>query len=496
MNSSLPRTSVSFLLFLIVLVVYATTALRTVAATPLTYDEVYTVCLSQFSSPGQLWTWLESGTDLNPPLNYLITHLALQTFGTSPVGARIPSVAAYGGAVLFTFLFLRLRHRSELAGWLGGLALLACNLPFYAVVARAYALMVFWGAAALLLWYLASHAKTAARRMWAAAGLGTALAAGIFSHYYCVLIVVPLGIAEATRLMTTGRIHKATVLALAVGAAQSLWLLPLVRTARGFSSGFWRHPSWADIEICYGNILLNFALPVFLTAGVAFGVRRTGPAPESEPEDRVADAAVLGYLLIPAAGVILAMVGTGAFDKRYVILGYLGAAGVLAGLASLGLRRNSLGAGLVLLVLGGWALLGTELRYRKKASEAGRFQETVTGIRGYAASGTVYVVDPELFLPVAFETPDVSGRLVYPADPALAKEFTGSDTDDRNLLQLAKAAPRLAVKPFTECVPLMDGIVVGDGWQKVVWEKQGVKFKTLDPIGPKGPVYRIIALPR
>ena len=490
------RGGVSNLLFMLVLVVYAAVSIRSAAASPLTYDQIYTVYLSQFHTPGQLWDWLSAGTDLNPPLNYLLTHLAFRSFGVSPLTARLPAMTAYGGAVLLTFVYLRLRHRSEAAGWFGGLALLACNLPFYAVIARAYALMVFWGTASLLLWYLAHTAVSAGRRASAAIGLGGVVAAGVYTHYYCVFVLVPISMAEITRLVTTGRFNKEVVLAVVAGTASAVGLLPLIQTARDFSSGFWRRPSWGDIELCYGNILLNAAIPLFVAAAAAYLVRRPDPPREAEPADRVANAAVVGFLVIPVAGLILAKLSTGAFDKRYVIMGYLGAVGVFGGLAARALKASRVATGIVVVALLGWWLLGAELRYRKRADEMRQFEQTVMVVREFAAGGPVVVIAPDLFLSIAYAEPNLRGRLVYPADRRRAMELIRSDTDDRNLIQLARAAPGLAVRAFDDCPLQIGAVVVGDWWQRIAWGKMGYRFEPAGASGSKVAAIRVTARPK
>lgn len=65
-----------------------------------------------------------------------------------------------------------------------------------------------------------------------------------------------------------------------------------------------------------------------------------------------------------------------------------------------------------------------------------------------STSGPVVVGNPFLFMQMTYYVGDpLKGRLVYLADPDLANRFTGSDTEDRNLL-LLKRAGDLPVEPY------------------------------------------------
>lgn len=341
---------------------------------------------------------------------------------------------------------------------------------------------------------MSGEASSRPRRAAAAAGLLAALVAALYTHYYGVFLVLPIALAEAARLATAGRVNAFAAGSAAAALASAAGLLPLVRTAREFSAGFWRRPSWADLEVCYGNMLLNAALPVFFAAAVVFLARRRvpDPPPDTAPADRVGDWATVGYLVIPAAGLAVAMAGTGAFDKRYVVAGYLGAVGLFAGLTAGALRGDRRATGLVLAALAGWWLLGTELRYRKRCEEARQFEPTLARVRELAAAAPVYVTDPELFLTAAYACGDDRDRLVYPADPRAALEATGSDTDDRNLLKLATVLPGLTVRPFAECALPPGTVVIGTGWQVAAWGRAGHRFAPAGPVGPRSQAFRVL----
>jgi hypothetical protein len=132
----------------------------------------------------------------------------------------------------------------------------------------------------------------------------------MYSHYYCVLIVIPITIAEVVRFAKTYTIRWPIVIAMFAALASLIGLLPLIETARQFSAGFWRQPSWGDIEVCYGGMLPHFSFPVFLVAGTVYLTRRSPLEDDDRTHDFIPDAAILGFLLLPVFGVMLAKLGT------------------------------------------------------------------------------------------------------------------------------------------------------------------------------------------
>src|SRR6185295_14093253 len=58
---------------------------------PFWYDEVITLIAAK--SPDLATTWRAAlGTDANPPLPHLLTHLSISWFGLNEVSARLPAI--------------------------------------------------------------------------------------------------------------------------------------------------------------------------------------------------------------------------------------------------------------------------------------------------------------------------------------------------------------------------------------------------------------------
>ena len=160
------------------------------------------------------------------------------------------------------------------------------------------------------------------RRLLSLVGLTASLAAALASHYYAVLIFVPLAAGEVARTIVRRRLDPWVWLAFAL-ATIPLWVfLPLIQSGRTLSATFWAKPRWFDMVSFYQNLLARTASgAIFLFIGILllltiYAIVRSslGAAPRqmatsSIPVDEVV--AALGYLAIPALAVLLGKVATG-----------------------------------------------------------------------------------------------------------------------------------------------------------------------------------------
>ena len=90
---------------------------------------------------------------------------------------------------------------------------------------------------------------------------GLALAAAAFTHFYAVLMVLPLAAGEATRVFIRRRIDWAMwmVLGLAIGVPLLL-LRPLVGAVRQFAATFWSGPTTEKLMALYRELPEPLAL--------------------------------------------------------------------------------------------------------------------------------------------------------------------------------------------------------------------------------------------
>ena len=80
------------------------------------------------------------------------------------------------------------------------------------------------------------------RRPLALAGLWLSLAAAVSTHYYAVLIFLPLAAGELTRTWTTKRVDFAIWAALLLGLLPLLAYMPLMAESRKYAATFWSRP--------------------------------------------------------------------------------------------------------------------------------------------------------------------------------------------------------------------------------------------------------------
>lgn len=265
-------------------------------------------------------------SESNPPLYYVLAWGWAKVFGTGEVGLR--SLTALFGAATVPVAFMIGRELAGARAALVAAALVAVSpmLIWYSQEARSYALLVFFGALALL--FFVRALRTGNGRdlgLWA---LASALA--LSSHYFAIFAVA----IEAAWLLVALRSRWRPVL-LAVGGvvAVALALLPLVLAQIDPT-----HIGWID------RTPLSTRL---LESGGSFLAGETGHVIAQPPRERYV---VIPALLIGIALMLAALRGSGR-EKRMAALGLtigLGVVLLAAGIALAGrdyiVERNLLPA--------------------------------------------------------------------------------------------------------------------------------------------------------
>ncbi|HEU4393311.1 MAG TPA: glycosyltransferase family 39 protein [Solirubrobacterales bacterium] len=266
------------------------------------------------------------GSESNPPLYYVLAWGWAKAFGTGEVGLR--SLTALFGAATVPVAFLIGRELVNARTGLVAAALVAVSpmLIWYSQEARSYALLVFFGALALL--FFARALRTRDGRDLGPWALASALA--LCSHYFAVFAVA----IEAIWLLVALRASWRPVL-VAVGAvaAVGLALLPLISAQIDPT-----HIGWID------HSLLSTRL--FETGG-SFLAGETGHVIAQPPRERYA---LIPALLIGLALLLVALRGS-IREKHAAALGLtlgLGVVAIAAGVALAGsdyvVERNLLPA--------------------------------------------------------------------------------------------------------------------------------------------------------
>jgi mannosyltransferase len=434
-------------LFLAVIVVGLVAASLAVATERFLWnDELFTWYFAGLPGFDDVWRELEEGAEQLPPSFYVLTRAVLDVLGSSPVALRLPEVLAFAGAGAGLFALLA-RRVPALYALVAVLFVLFSGARYYGSEARPYALVLLFTTTALLSWQVATEGGRL--RRVGLVGLALSVAGAVCSHYFGVLVVVPLVAGELVRARQRGRVDLPVLAAMSAVLLPLVAFLPIIRAAGDFGTGFWATPAWGNVPGFYRRLLTpEWAwLPVgLILAAAGYGVWRRRVALPVPPHELVAFVALAG---LPVAGVALAKLATGAFTDRYVLPAALGVAILFA----LAIRVvDGQGRVLVLAVVSVLLVAGTAkvVRDRHAAVEDARRQDA--DLRFLAAQQRpgvpLIVADPHAF----FELSDRAARkggptLTYIADPQAAVRYLGTDTIDLGLEQLRDFAP-LRVIPY------------------------------------------------
>jgi hypothetical protein len=404
---------------------------------PFWHDEIYTILEAELPV-ATLWRALQDGVDLQPPLNALLTRGIHLIVGVGPIVTRLPAIAGFLLAVIFTFIIVRRRTNGLIAT---SAVLLLCTTTAwgYATDARGYGLTFGAFAIAMFAWTEAAAGRHPTRN-WIL--LAVSLAAGIWAHYYFVLAWLPIGVGEITRQVRLKRFMPQAWLAMAAAVLLTAPLWPLVSAASAQRGSFWAVPTW-NVSSTYrhitGSLFSYKAMIVILGVLAAVEIARRARAwrwPRVIAGHEIA--AAVGCLAIPLAGILLGQ-WTGVFYVGYITFAAVGFAMVLPTAAWAFLPENKLGD----LLLAGTMVIAMLPVVTRTLADRGPLRD--------AASDFPLVVDwlrgeePLVFsgglsyLEIWYALPEnARPRFIYLADPQGARRDSGSDTVELGYLALSR----------------------------------------------------------
>jgi hypothetical protein len=160
-----------------------------------------------------------------------LTFAGISLFGVNPPVLRLPSLLGFLLMQVCLFYFVR-RIASERAA-IFALAFPAITGAFgYTMQIRPYGLLLGLFGLAMLSWQTAVRRE--AHRTWALVVLALTIAVAINTHYYGVLLLVPLGAAELVRVWQRRRVDAPMLMSMGAGMAGIVFLLPFLKGAAGF----------------------------------------------------------------------------------------------------------------------------------------------------------------------------------------------------------------------------------------------------------------------
>ena len=423
--------------------VYLPPTLLLASRKPLWNDELFTFYIARVPKLRDIWGALLTGAEQIPPAFYWLTRVFLGNSADSHAAIRLPEILGFW--LMGVCLIAIVSRRAPLAyGVVAALAPLFTGAYVYAFEARPYGVVLGLAALALVCWQRAGARRG---KLWTA-GLGVTLAAAVSTHYYAVLLFVPLAAAEAIHAWLLRRVRWSVWIALALGAAPLLFYLPLIRGARTYSGTFWARPGAGSIAEFVTFLFGQSALPlaaVLAWAGLHVLVRwKAGAPPEGRPQLPLEEvAAVLGYMALPALAVVLGKAATGAYTHRYALPAVIGVSVFGAWVLSVVFGGRSRPALLIAALLSCVFFARVFWEYREISRTAAQQAAIISFLQEQTDAGLpVVVADPHLFFELSHYAPhELAGRLRYLADAKLAVRFVGTDTVDRGLLAMREWAP-------------------------------------------------------
>jgi 4-amino-4-deoxy-L-arabinose transferase-like glycosyltransferase len=454
MSARLQRSGrVSYIVLAFILALTVVLALALSRHKLLNQDEVFVLQTDTVPAVAQLLDiQLHTPISLDPPVYHLLAHAATRLFGPTPFALRLPSLFGYLLMQLCLFLYVS-RAAGERAG------LLAAALPaltatlFYAAEARPYGLLL--GLFALTLTAYQSSTRSLDEptqfaphsRLASLLALALAIALTLNTHYFGVLLLVPVYAAEFTRTITRRKLDKPVAAAILAGTLAFAFTIPFQRAAAVFHRHYYNlaNASPRAITQAYRSLFVDYTQTSLHTQRLiaigfvlfalcflaALTIRwRTLHLPAAEA------AFLLALAALPFFGYLLAHFVTHSIEVRYV-LGAIVAIVVLAALLTAPLLEDvpAFSATLAIVAL---AIVATgALRIR---SEAHRSAATLASLRippeleamlRADPRSRIYVQEVGRFEESRYNTRDPLLRtrlsLVYSVDREI--RFDGHDTE-------------------------------------------------------------------
>ncbi len=397
-------------------------------------DEFVTYWIGhQYSFVG-IWRALQSGADPNPPLMHILDWWSTSLFGDNPIAIRLPSILAMGLAMGCLRLFLERRIAPVYAA-IGCLALMTTRGFDYAYDARSYSLLMGFAMAAILLWSRSVHA-CGWRRILLLTGVAIALAAGVSSNYYGVLMFISIAIGELRFSAAHKRSRPGAWIAMAAASLPLLAYVKLVRlNLTEFGPHAWNKPHLLMIVECYVVIVEGL---LWLVIGLAiYSLLRFRTDSDIEVRDRPFpswERGPVGVLLLYPVGAFAMAFGSSAMvSPRCAIAVCLGFAIWAAALLSRCVnRRTAIGvvAFLCVWILARQAACGYVLLHQRHAFLL--FTDAVE--RAAAPAEPVVVGDSLLAMPLYwYGSTALRQQIVFPIDFDAIHRTEPDDSGEQNL---------------------------------------------------------------
>ena len=447
----LPRDLVKWLLGLMVF--YAVIrGIVSAATNPLFFDEILTLAVSSQSTVSGIWTALSRSVDGQPPIFYLIERAFTGILGTTQVALRLPSVLSMAGTMVCIFLYIRRRHHEWIAFLCTMLLMVTSLFLNYAANARPYSILM-----ACVAFALVCYDRLPSFRWAILFGLSLALAQGVY--YFAIFAVLPFALAEVVVLIETRRIRWQAWLAFVFCGLPLIIFWPLLSHMRTYyGSRYWvPTASVASLPKFYGSYLFlgaayAGALIAVLSAGVigSHFLRRQGQS--KSKTIRVDGALILTFLALPIIALVVTRIMRAGMLDRYVLATIFGVCLATACLLS----RATLSTVLLFALFLGSSVGLHEISFWRGIHGIHPQSDTTSVEQFIETAGhselPVVVSDGLSYLSLNYyASPEWSKRFVFVGDADLAAKYLGTDSVDKNVLDLRPYLP-IHASEFSEFV--------------------------------------------
>jgi len=404
---------------------------------------------------------------IDPFFYHILTFVGIRQFGVSPFLLRLPSLAGFVAMQVCLFYFVR-RIASERAA-VFALAFPAITGGFvYTLQIRPYGVLLGLFGLAMLSW------QTAVRREDRRAGvlvvLALSIATAINTHYYGVLLLLPLCAGEVVRVWQRRRLDIPMSLALGAGMSGILFLLPFLKGAAEFRNHFEAGSvAYRSITQTYNfivlardtfsartNHLLAIALGLLLALILWSCIRQWRGKILNLPGAEFVFLLTLAGL--PVFTFLLGHFVTHAMEPRYALGAIIGIA-ALVSIALEPLFRKPAAAFLVLLLLfvgitwKGIVRVGAEARATQEALADSVLPEQIRAAIMASPTKLLYTQDIDLFGFLVFHRadPEVLSHMVLMYSPNEEMRWIHSGSDSRTVANL-KSFTTYTIVPYESVI--------------------------------------------
>ena len=465
----------------------------------LVHDEFLSFYTDRVPSIRELfYVQLHSPISLDPPAYHVLSHFSIRVLGQNAFGLRLPALCGFLLMQVSLFFFVE-RFAGRRAAVVATVFPVMTASFHYSLEGRPYALLFGLYALSLACWQVATRGG---RRTWALIGITFAVALAITSHYFGVLILVPLGAGELVRTVRRRAADWPIIAALLLGASTLALCLPFRGAVMVYRQHYYLGAKlplpWQVFEMLvfdysrHRNAVQDLSavaitLLIFLLIAASWRHYRRHQA--SEPAHEWA--ALLGLALLPLFGYVLGSLATHTFEIRFVtptIVAYFAAFGIVVGPS---LRRNSVYFSLMAGLLVG--AIAINLAIVSREQQYTRF--ILASLTPSAGTRSALEADPNQliymqsqgeFFTDSYYTPDplLRSRLTLVYDDAEELRWNGMNTYSIAETNM-RAFTGLSVKPYSDLLaersPLL--LLYLDGWS---WFERDLADRgdSLQPIAP------------